>query len=343
MPQERVPEPAAEPNRDNMVPRGAAALLSREAGYSVAQKCLEVQAEAERLDPSLRDSDRVTLHADAWAWYVGALGEIEVGLALAHLGPEWMVRHAVPIGAGTADVDHLVVGPGGVFALNTKHSAGASVWVGDHVLKVNHQNTFYLTRSRGEAANAAERLSAKVGFDVPVTSILVFVRPSSIKDVRTEQRSWPVVVASTSVVDAIVNAASALSVDQIVQVRRAAEDPSTWHVDADAADTFRVMQRFNRLVVAVGKTPPAPHRDEAIDARPATRPSSGVVRRAPSKPRSLSPRTKPSRPRLSKREANRRARRQEDLIKLVFLVLGFLTYPLWGPSVIAMFTNAILP
>jgi hypothetical protein len=104
-----------------------------------------------------------------------------------------------------------------------------------------------------------------------------------------------------------------------------------------------VMQRFNRLVVAVGKTPPAPHRDEAIDARPATRPSSGVVRRAPSKPRSLSPRTKPSRPRLSKREANRRARRQEDLIKLVFLVLGFLTYPLWGPSVIAMFTNAILP
>lgn len=33
--------------------RAMNALLSREPGYSVAQKCLEVQAEAERLDPSL--------------------------------------------------------------------------------------------------------------------------------------------------------------------------------------------------------------------------------------------------------------------------------------------------
>ena len=116
------------PPPDLAIPRGAAALQSREAGYSVAQKCLEVQAEAENADPLLRQSDRVRLHPDAWPWYVGALGEIEVGVLLGALGPDWMVRHAVPIGQGTADVDHLVIGPGGVFALNTKHSAGSGVW-----------------------------------------------------------------------------------------------------------------------------------------------------------------------------------------------------------------------
>jgi hypothetical protein len=333
----------SEPERENVVRRGAAALLSREAGYSVAQKCLEVQAEAERLDPTLRTRDRVTLHADAWAWYVGALGEIKVGSVLTQLGPEWMVRHAVPIGAGTTDVDHLVVGPGGVFALNTKHSASSSVWVGDHVLKVNNQNTFYLTRSRGEAASAAERLSAKVGFDVPVTSILVFVDPYSIKDVRIEKRSWPVVVASTSVVSAIVQATGTLSTDQLAQVRRAAEDPATWHVDVEAAHTFRVMQRFNRLVAAVGATPLAPQRIEEVGAGLAAWRPPSVARRAPSKPRSVPSRAKSSRPRLSKRQANRRARRQEDVVKLVLMLIALLTYPLWSPMVFAMLSGAMTP
>src|ERR1700712_3858316 len=115
---------------------GIQALLSRGAGYAVAQKCLEVQAEAEAKDPSLRTEQRVVLHEDAWPWYQGALGEIEVGRMLSELGTDWFVRHAVPIGAGTKDVDHLVIGPGGVFAINTKHHEGASVWIGDHTIRV---------------------------------------------------------------------------------------------------------------------------------------------------------------------------------------------------------------
>ena len=91
---------------------GIQALSSREAGYSVALKCLEVQSQAEARDASLRTAQRVVLHDDAWSWYQGALGEIEVGRMLSELGLEWFVRHAVPIGAGTKDGDHLVIGPG---------------------------------------------------------------------------------------------------------------------------------------------------------------------------------------------------------------------------------------
>lgn len=54
---------------------GIHALSSRGAGYAVARKCLEVQAEAESRDPSLHTAQRVVLHPDARSWYVGALGE----------------------------------------------------------------------------------------------------------------------------------------------------------------------------------------------------------------------------------------------------------------------------
>jgi len=80
---------------------GIQALGSRAAGYAVAQKCLEVQAAAEERDPSLKTEKRVILHDDARSWFVGALGEMEVGRMLSALGAEWFVRHAVPIGAGT--------------------------------------------------------------------------------------------------------------------------------------------------------------------------------------------------------------------------------------------------
>ena len=163
---------------------GIQALSSREAGYSVALKCLEVQAQAESQDPSLRTAQRVVLHDDAWSWYQGALGEIEVGRMLSELGPEWFVRHSVPIGAGTKDVDHLVIGPGGVFAINTKHHAGARVWVVDYALGINNSKTRHLADGRRDALDVAKRLSARAEFPVPVRPVIALVDPQSVNDKR---------------------------------------------------------------------------------------------------------------------------------------------------------------
>ncbi|MCU1637786.1 MAG: hypothetical protein JWL94_433 [Microbacteriaceae bacterium] len=91
-----------------------AGIRALSSGYAVAEKCLQVQADAESRNPPLISPSGVKLHDDAWSWYVGALGEIEVGNLLESIGPAWFVRHAVPIGTGTKDVDHLVIGPGGV-------------------------------------------------------------------------------------------------------------------------------------------------------------------------------------------------------------------------------------
>lgn len=255
---------------------GINALSSRPAGYAVAWKCLQVQAEAERRDPSLRSEKRVELHQDAWSWYQGALGEIEVGELLRGLGPEWFVRHSVPIGAGTKDVDHLIIGPGGVFAINTKHHAGASVWVGDHVLRVNNGNTHHLTGARRDALDVGQRLSLKVGFPVPVTPVVAVLNARSIKDGRSVRDRSIAVQDARQLVTWLRARPAQLSQTKIDLLKLAAEEPGTWHVDPRAADTFRVMQRFERLVDRVAEPKAESQRALPSGASPRTqRPAAG--------------------------------------------------------------------
>jgi hypothetical protein len=231
---------------------GILALSSRAAGYAVAQKCLEVQAAAEARDPSLRTTKRVILHDDAWSWCQGALGEIEVGRMLSELGPEWFVRHAVPIGAGTKDVDHLVIGPGGVFAINTKHHSGAKVWVGDRVLGVSTAKTRHLADGRRDGLDVATRLCARVEFPVPVRPVIALVDPHSVVDRRDVHNRAVAVLDARKLVAWLRAQPQQLSDTKLSLLKLAAEEPQTWHVDPQAANTLRVMPRFERLIADVG-------------------------------------------------------------------------------------------
>lgn len=59
-------------------------------------------------------------------WVQGAEGEEVVGKALEELRAEgWCVIHDVSFGRG--NIDHIVVGPGGIFTIETK-SRGGKVW-----------------------------------------------------------------------------------------------------------------------------------------------------------------------------------------------------------------------
>jgi len=254
---------------------GIQALSSREAGYAVALKCLEVQTKAESRDPSLRTRQRVILHDDAWPWYQGALGEIEVGRILSALGPEWFVRHSVPIGAGTKDVDHLVIGPGGVFAINTKHHAGAKIWVVDYMLGINNSKTRHLQDGSRDGADVAKRLSAKAEFPVSVRPVVALVDPQSVNDKRSPHNRPVAVLDARKLVAWLKAQPQNLSDTKLSLLKLAAEEPETWHVDPQAANTLRVMPRFERLVADVGtprqpaaatprsRTSAAPHRNRA--------------------------------------------------------------------------------
>lgn len=115
------------------------------------------------------------VRTDEYSWRVGCAGEEMVGGELAHLEPGWTVLHAVPVGTRGADIDHVVIGPPGVFTINTKRHPDAKVWVGQWAVNVNRAKTDYLRSSRTEARRAGELLTAACGWPVPVQPVIAFV------------------------------------------------------------------------------------------------------------------------------------------------------------------------
>ncbi|MGW1824981.1 nuclease-related domain-containing protein [Streptomyces eurythermus] len=121
------------------------------------------------------------------SWYTGLEGERRVGRELERLASYgWHVLHGVPKSNG-GDIDHLLIGPGGVFSLNTKTHPGASVWVGDTMAKVNGGKPVpYAAASRAEADYVQQVLGKHCGFAVPVEPALVFVGVASLDRAATQ-------------------------------------------------------------------------------------------------------------------------------------------------------------
>lgn len=106
---------------------------------------------------------------------LGAEGERATGRQLDRLPPHWHVLHSVPVGTRGADIDHVVIGPGGFFTLNTKHHRGSSIWVGGDAFKVGGTWTRYVEKSRYEADRAASLLAKATGVRLPATPVIVVV------------------------------------------------------------------------------------------------------------------------------------------------------------------------
>jgi hypothetical protein len=151
-------------------------LANNAAGAAVSQRAAE-------LGPSgfQRFVARVLgLRTEATSWQVGAAGERIVGKRLDRLKRAgWYVLHSAELRSG-ADIDHIVIGPPGVFTINTKHHAHARIWIGTHTMKVNGAGLHYLRNSEHEAASAARRLGKSCRMDVPVTPVLAFVGAAQI-------------------------------------------------------------------------------------------------------------------------------------------------------------------
>jgi hypothetical protein len=114
------------------------------------------------------------VHTDERAWRVGMKGEELVGKELAKLDHRWHVLHSIPIG-DHADVDNLVIGPGGVFALNAKHHKYATVSIDGECVMLNGFPQPYVGKSRHEARRVGQLLSDALGEYVAVLGVVVVV------------------------------------------------------------------------------------------------------------------------------------------------------------------------
>jgi Nuclease-related domain len=121
------------------------------------------------------------VHTEERAFRVGADGEVEVGRRLAKLGEPWRTVHAIPIGDADSDIDHVVIGPPGVFTLNTKHHPNGNVWVAERTFMVNGKKVPYLPKAVSEAKRASRLLTVAVGADIAVRPVIVVMGATSFK------------------------------------------------------------------------------------------------------------------------------------------------------------------
>jgi hypothetical protein len=230
-------------------PAPADSLDRRRPAASVIAECLRVQATVPSNTAVQRFFGASPLGRDAEPWYLGALGELEVARRLAALGPGWYVLHSVPVGSGASDLDHVVIGPAGVFTINTKHHRGQHVWVGAKRILVGGQRTDHLRNARYEARRTSKLLSVAARTLVDVTPIIAVV---GAKRMTVRERPHDaVVLREFELAGWLQRHPVTLSPEEVRHLATVAAQPSAWQrmSQAEAVDHAA----FDRLHAAIGR------------------------------------------------------------------------------------------
>ncbi len=209
-------------------------MSDRIAGHSVMAEVVRLQNAVPPRSALARAFGVRPLSSDAHPWFLGALGEREVGSLLERLPSSWTVFHAVPVGDDDADIDHLVVGPGGVFVINTKNHDGKRIWVAERTVMVDGTKVPYARNSELEASRirgvlAAAEIVAPVHAVVAVLgakSFLVRQQPQRVAVLEAERLlRW--LTRRNPVIDGATQAA-------IVELF---DDPATWRCIDGGSET----------------------------------------------------------------------------------------------------------
>lgn len=196
------------------------------AAASVISELLRVQAAAVPRSTLSRVFGGSPLLADARPWYVGALGELTVAERLSGLHPEWTVLHSIPVGTRGSDIDHLVIGPGGVFTINTKFHEGARVWLASRRLLVNGQKTDHLRNTRFEASRVAKLLTTAANAPIAASGIVALV---GVKQLTVKSRPDDMaVLRDTELVRWLHKRPEVIAPDLRPHLASVARLPSTW-------------------------------------------------------------------------------------------------------------------
>jgi len=202
-------------------------MRQRCAGQSVIEKLVRHQADMPRRPPLSRLFGRSPLNSDAAAWYLDAQAEITMGRILDMLPPQWTVLHALPAGMGALDIDHLVIGPSGIFTVNTKHHHDKDVWVAQSTLVIDGESLSYIPAAEGEAYRVSAIVEERMPLPTPVQPVIAFIDP---KQVTIRERP-----AQVKVLDAwqlrrwLTNLAPVLSPTEQNEIVSLLDDPVTWH------------------------------------------------------------------------------------------------------------------
>jgi hypothetical protein len=166
------------------------------------------------------------LPASSRGMYRAAEGEVAVGQMLAQLGPLWDVLHVVPVDDLNGRIDHLVIGPAGVFAIFTANYPTQEVRVNGEAMSIGTRAVDDLQTIRRLSETAAERMSNAAGRTVTVESVLIVIDPT-----RLSLRNAPdgiQIVSSSQLLQLLGNAERSLAGSEVAYLSDVADRESTW-------------------------------------------------------------------------------------------------------------------
>lgn len=147
-------------------------------------------------------------------------------IRLAGLDPRWGFMQSARSSADGTELDHWVIGPGGVFLLNAKHLPGSKLHVAGDRFLVDGREQPYVPQMRGEAKRSSEALSVSTRWDVGVTGVIV-----PVNDRRLVIEHFPTDVAVVDEIDVanwLVNRPEQFGKRQILAAFSAARDSTAW-------------------------------------------------------------------------------------------------------------------
>lgn len=190
-------------------------------GDAVRRKIVELQP-----NPLLRLVERWSPRSEIRSWSDGLVGERVTGRRLDRLRRHgWYTLHAIQWASG-ADIDHLAIGPAGVFSINSKRHRGKSVWYGDAAITVNGAVQRHIAVSQSEARRVSRVLSRRCGIDVPVRPVISVVHAAKLK---VKNANPPVLVLDAEHLDRVLSGLRPeLTSDQVAHIYTVARDAQTW-------------------------------------------------------------------------------------------------------------------
>jgi hypothetical protein len=165
----------------------------------------------------VRADDRTRMTTERSGWWLGRLPE------------GWFVFHDVPVGHRGANIDHVVIGPAGVFTVNTRYLFGEIV-VYQRLITHEGVKTDYLSKATAEAGRAARLLTTAIGRTVQVRGILAILADE-----------WTIVEEPPDVIVRGPRGAKNLMLKQppvlrpsdVIVLAAAASKPDTWTMRSD--------------------------------------------------------------------------------------------------------------
>lgn len=111
----------------------------------------------------------------------GLEGEQKVASELSYLSDEFLLLNDVMLPGGRGNIDHILIGPTGVFVLETKNYSGKYVCYGDRWYFQGVRQKYDVSSVSVQAKNNADTLGSLLhgsGFTVDVNPVIVFTHPS---------------------------------------------------------------------------------------------------------------------------------------------------------------------